>query len=80
MMSFKYEDTHVYLGHITFIAILLFVDFCDYSLLSTMLLVENIPSFVSLCVGVCVFAAAILDLLHSDYDVLAGREVQVEPI
>ena len=32
------------------------------------------------CVLVCVFAAAILDLLHSGDDVRAGREVQVEPI
>ena len=42
--------------------------FCEYSLLS-------FP-----CVLVCVFAAAILDLLHSGDDVRAGREVQVEPI
>ena len=42
--------------------------FCEYSLLS-------FP-----CVCVCVFAATILDLLHSGDDVRAGREVQVEPI
>ena len=42
--------------------------------------IYSLLSFPCVCVFVCVFAAAILDLLHSGDDVRAGREVQVEPI
>ena len=79
--------SHAYLAETytfqLFVVVCLFVCVCVfyiYSLLLTMLLVANIPCFHFLvCWCVYVFAAAILDLLHSGDDVRAGREVQGNP-